>query len=120
VGKGNASAQASRQTAKIEMKTTAQKRKDCWRCDRCGKQTETITFFESVWNGADAVMFLRGRLAFYHVDGTKGGHAGAPSSLVAYGQRNVEALQHSGLDGALVTTWWKTTTEVNGKGRVRS
>ena len=27
------------------MKTTEQKRKDCWRCDRCGKKTDTLYFF---------------------------------------------------------------------------
>ena len=57
-------------------------------------RTETRAFFTCVWDTADAVLFLRGRLKFYHVDGTPAANsAGAPSCLVAYGSRNVEALQ---------------------------
>ena len=66
-------------------------------------RTETKMFFDCIWNNADGILFLRGRLAFFHVDGTEGGHAGAPSCLVAYGKRNVAAIRNSRLDGVLVT-----------------
>lgn len=57
-------------------------------------RTETEMFFSQVWPRADALLFLRGRLAFHHVSGTKASHtAGAPSVLVAYGQRNAECLR---------------------------
>jgi len=60
-------------------------------------------FFDCVWNRADALLFLRGRLHFYHIDGTKSEiNAGAPSVLVAYGQNNVAALIQSGLDGKII------------------
>ena len=34
-------------------------------------RTETRMFFESIWGKADAILFLKGRLRFYNVDGTK-------------------------------------------------
>jgi len=68
-------------------------------------RTETRMFFKCIWPGADAILFLRGRLAFYHVDGTVGGHAGAPSCLVAFGRKNVDALRACKLEGVLVTGW---------------
>jgi len=66
-------------------------------------RTETDMFFRHVWEKADAVLFLRGRLHFHHVDGSKAAaNAGAPSCLVAYGVNNVAALVASGLSGHLV------------------
>jgi hypothetical protein len=66
-------------------------------------RTETRMFFESIWGKADAIMFLRGRLRFYNVDGTAPGNsAGAPSVLVAYGESNAESLRLSGLNGYFV------------------
>lgn len=63
-------------------------------------RTETATFFESVWGKADAMMFLRGRLAFFDVRGMPSKNsAGAPSVLIAYGKNNADALKSSGLDG---------------------
>lgn len=61
-------------------------------------RTETAWFFESVWRRAHAVFFFRGRISFYHVDGTQGDAAGAPSCLVAYGEDNTKALSDR-LDG---------------------
>lgn len=65
-------------------------------------RTETKVFFDSVWDKADAVLFLRGRLKFHRPDGSVGGSSGAPSVLVAYGERNVEVLEDCGLPGRLV------------------
>lgn len=66
-------------------------------------RTETDMFFRHVWERADAVLFLRGRLHFHHVDGRRAeANAGAPSCLVAYGNNNVQALKDSGLAGQLV------------------
>lgn len=67
-------------------------------------RTETEMFFEQVWSKAQAILFLRGRLHFHHVDGRRAeANSGAPSVLIAYGQDNVRALQASGLAGKLVT-----------------
>ena len=66
-------------------------------------RTETETFHRYGWQRADAMLFLRGRLHFHTVDGTRAkANAGAPSVLIAYGKRNVLALEQSGLDGHLV------------------
>lgn len=56
-------------------------------------RTETRSFFENVWARADALLFLRGRLHFFRVDGSRPHmNCGAPSVLVAYGPNNREAL----------------------------
>lgn len=65
-------------------------------------RTETIGFFEQVWERADAVFFFKGRLKFWYVDGTEAGTANAPSCLIAYGKPNVEKLRNSGFAGKLV------------------
>lgn len=69
-------------------------------------RTETDDFFRHVWSRADGLLFLQGRLHFHYVDGTRApANAGAPSVLVAYGQKNMLALELSGLPGALVGGW---------------
>jgi len=55
-------------------------------------RTETQQFFAYIWPRATAVCFLKGRLSFYHVNGTKGGTAGAPSMLVAWDDDNANAI----------------------------
>lgn len=67
-------------------------------------RTETEAF-DHIWKGASGYLFLARRLAFYHVDGSKGKSATAPSVLVAFdneasGGRNAESLRLSGLKGA--------------------
>lgn len=58
-------------------------------------RTETRMFFESVWNKADAILFIKGRLCFCDTTGKPSGPAGAPSVLIAYGQVGVERLIQS-------------------------
>ena len=65
-------------------------------------RTETKMFFDTIWNKADAIFFLKGRLRFFHVDGREGGTAGSPSCLIAYGENNVRALEDCKLSGKLV------------------
>lgn len=64
-------------------------------------RTDTRMFHDYVFN-ADAILFIKGRLSFYDVHGNKGGTAGAPSCLVAYGLEAVERLKNSGIAGKLV------------------
>lgn len=75
-------------------------------------RTETEGFFDKAWAGADAMMFLQGRLFFHHVTGERARHnSGAPSVLLAYGDAAVKRLDESGLRGVLVTGWhWVNTT----------
>lgn len=65
-------------------------------------RTETRMFFNHIWDKADALLFIKGRLKFYHVDGTQGGSAGAPSVLVAYGQENAEILENCCIEGKFI------------------
>lgn len=65
-------------------------------------RTETKMFFDSVWDKADALFFIKGRIKFFHVDGTEGGPAGAPSVLVAYGKQNAERLKKINIDGKFI------------------
>lgn len=68
-------------------------------------RTDTRGFHETVFGKASSVLFLRGRLRFYHVDGTEGGPAGAGSALVAYGTKAHHSLQtyNQGKKGRLLT-----------------
>ena len=62
-------------------------------------RTETINFFKYIWLKASAIMFFKGRLKFYNVNGIQSGPAGAPSCLVAYGKENAYVLKHCSLNG---------------------
>ena len=64
-------------------------------------RTETTGFFEAVWQRCTALLFLKGRLFFHHVDGTRAAHnSGAPSVLVAYGEDDARVLSRCGIEGA--------------------
>lgn len=66
-------------------------------------RTETAMFFDHVWGKAHALLFIRGRLHFHHVDGRRApANSGAPSVLVAYGSNNVQALRDSGIAGIVL------------------
>lgn len=61
-------------------------------------RTETVMFYETVWQVADAVLFIKGRPHFHTVDGKRAPfNSGAPICLVAYGVQNALALERSGL-----------------------
>jgi hypothetical protein len=62
-------------------------------------RTETKCFFEHIWNDADAILFVKGRIRFYHVSGIQAGTPGAPSVFIAYGSKNALALKNSGIEG---------------------
>ena len=66
-------------------------------------RTETEMFFEHIWSMADAVFFLKGRVNFYLVNGQKmKSGAGAPSMLVAYGNKNSRILEDIKLPGKYI------------------
>lgn len=66
-------------------------------------RTETSWFFETIWNAADAVLFLEGRIHFHKADGTRAAaNAGAPSCLVAYGEKDAVILKTCGIPGHYV------------------
>lgn len=66
-------------------------------------RTETAGFVEQVWRRATGILFLYGRLHFHRPDGSRAAaNSGAPSCLVAYGQRAADELQASGIAGAYI------------------
>jgi len=66
-------------------------------------RTETRMFFEHVWNKADAILFIEGRLFFHHGNGeVSKANSGAPSVLIAYGANNIWSLKSSKISGRLV------------------
>lgn len=65
-------------------------------------RTETKMFFNTVWNKANAVFFIKGRLKFYHVDGKQGDSAGAPSILIAYGEECAKMLKNLKIPGKYI------------------
>ena len=66
-------------------------------------RTETQLFFKEVWNDAHAILFLEGRLTFWHVNGTKAVANGeAPSVLIAYGEGAAESLERCDIKGKFV------------------
>lgn len=67
----------------------------------CWASTETGWFFKQIWSRAHGVLFLNCRLAFYHVDGKKGGSPGKGSVLVGYGQNNADRLRTASTDAIL-------------------
>lgn len=59
-------------------------------------RTDTPLFFDYIWHRATALLFIKGRLYFYHTDGKRAVHnAGAPSVLAAYGEYNALILADS-------------------------
>jgi hypothetical protein len=69
-------------------------------------RTETEMFVSEIWEKADALLFLYGRLHFYHVNGERAtSNSGAPSVLVGYKQFAIERLRNSNLPGAFIDKW---------------
>lgn len=70
-------------------------------------RTETRDWIKYIWNNADGILFLHGRLHFHHANGKRAAaNAGAPSALIAYGKNNVNALRNrTSIAGSLVTEW---------------
>ena len=66
-------------------------------------RTETKMFFNYIWDQADALFFLKGRIRFHMANGIrKEQNAGAPSVLVAYGDQNAEILKNCKLEGKYI------------------
>lgn len=65
-------------------------------------RTETKLFQELIFPNAHSILFIKGRLSFYHVTGEKGGTAGAPSCLISFNEANTEVLRNCGIKGKLL------------------
>lgn len=73
-------------------------------------RTETSWFFKDIWNRADGLLFLEGRIYFHHGCGKKArANAGAPSVLVAYGRKNNSVLKNCKIKGQYINLkFWQT------------
>lgn len=65
-------------------------------------RTETKFFFNHIWDDADAVLFVKGRIRFYNIKGEQKGTPGAPSIFVAYGKSNADILRKSEIEGKFI------------------
>ena len=66
-------------------------------------RTETQIFTDFVWQGADAVLFIKSRLTFFHPScEIAKGQAGTGSVLVAYGDSNVSTVRDCGIQGCFI------------------
>lgn len=65
-------------------------------------RTETKLFFNHIWNDAHAILFVKGRIKFYNIDGEQKGTPGAPSVFIAYGEENAIALEKSDIEGKFI------------------
>lgn len=63
---------------------------------------ETKGWFNHVWNDADSILFIKGRIKFIKSDFSGSGSSTAPSVLIAYGANNTEALEKCGIEGKLI------------------
>lgn len=65
-------------------------------------RTDTKMFYDHVWQKASAILFIKGRLKFYKPTGEIGSSAGAPSVLIAYGNKNTSQLRKSKIKGLFI------------------
>jgi len=66
-------------------------------------RTETEMFFSQVWEKAAAILFVKGRLHFYHREGVRArANSGAPSCLIAYNREMAARLINSKITGKYI------------------
>lgn len=65
-------------------------------------RTETQCFFNHIWDFADAVLFVKGRIKFYDINGIQKGTPGSPSIFIAYGKNNADLLEKSEIAGKFI------------------
>lgn len=62
-------------------------------------RTETEAFQRYVFSTASSILFMKGRVRFYDINGNQGMNANAPSVLIGYDEYNSEMIEQSGLSG---------------------
>jgi hypothetical protein len=66
-------------------------------------RTETELFFNYVWSKAYSILFIKRRVIFHKVDGTKAsGSPGAPSVIISYNAISHKKLEKCGIEGRLI------------------
>lgn len=83
-------------------------------------RTDTADFERTVWKMATAVMFLRGRLRFFHSNGVESKkNGGAPSCIVAYGAECAAVLDSCAVRGHVVHLRESTVVPIATQRRLR-
>lgn len=62
-------------------------------------RTDTKAFQQYVFPYANSIMFIKGRIQFYTIDGKQGNNANAPSLLVSYTDYDSDMIESSGIKG---------------------
>jgi hypothetical protein len=62
-------------------------------------RSDTRLFHEYVFPNAFAILYLKGRVKFHHVNGVQADASGAPSILVAFDHANADVLENCSLEG---------------------
>lgn len=66
-------------------------------------RTETADWFQTIWDLADSILFLKGRIYFYDENGKRyAANCGAAPVLVGYGEENTERLSQSKIPGKFI------------------
>ncbi len=65
-------------------------------------RTDTKTFHDYIFPFATSMLFIRSRINFYNLSGSKTDRGNAPSLLIAYGAKNDEILRNSNIDGRYI------------------
>jgi len=66
-------------------------------------RTETQAWHNIIWPKATGILFLAGRVTFLDPNGMAAkANSGAPSCLVAFGERDAYELYHSGIRGKFI------------------
>ena len=66
-------------------------------------RTETADWMNHVWPKAHSILFIAGRLKFYHVSGIQStANSGAPSALISYDAGNTKFLEQSAIKGKMI------------------
>lgn len=63
---------------------------------------ETQGFFNYVWYKADSILFIKRRIKFLRLDGSKSSGSTCGSVLIAYGKDNSIKLKESGIEGKFI------------------
>ncbi len=62
-------------------------------------RSDTKLFHDFVYPNATAILYLKGRIKFHHVNGRQADSCGAPSILVAFDEYNADVLENCSLQG---------------------
>jgi phage N-6-adenine-methyltransferase len=83
-------------------------------------RTDTANFERTVWSSATALLFIRGRLKFYHSNGVESSkNGGAPSVIVAYGAECAGVLETCGINGRVVKLDTSVVVPISTQRRLR-